>query len=209
MKTKTYSLPLFTLLITTAIYFNSCTPDETPVCGTAYNTTVNFTADDLSKVPYTGFDTLYFKDINGDTNIVVGSGKQYYYDKVYKTHGGPACPPDVTNNQAYKIQFNPIKGDLNFKFIQQRTDWSIVIRKQNYSAYFTEYYSLLDLTLPNDKYHFDSLTINGKSYYKVMLENGYNDYDGDTTYQALINKSFGLLSIKSRKENEEYTLLKK
>ena len=193
MKTKTYSLHLLTLICITALYFTSCTPDETPVCGTAYNTTVNFTADDLSKVPYTGFDTLYFKDINGDTNIVVGSGKQYYYDKEYKTHGGPACPPDVTNLQAYKIQFNPIKGDLNFKFIQQRDGSWFAISKTKYSCVFIfEYYLLKDSTL----------------VYKGVPISNITDI-ADTTYACTFNLKQGILHFKSLKENEEYTLLKK
>ena len=187
------SLPLLTLLCITAFYFTSCTPDETPICGTAYNTTVNFTADDLSKVPYTGFDTLYFKDINGDTNIVVGSGKQYYYDKEYKTHGGPACPPDVTNLQAYKIQFNPIKGDLNFKFIQQRDGSWFAISKTKYSCVFIfEYYLLKDSTL----------------VYKGVPISNITDI-ADTTYACTFNLKQGILHFKSLKENEEYTLLKK
>ena len=180
MKTKTYSLPLFTLLITTAIYFNSCTPDETQVCGTAYNTTVNFTADELSKVPYTGFDTLYFKDINGDTNIVVGGGKKYYYDKEYKTHGGPACPPDVTNMQAYKIEFKPIKGSLNFIITQERKGYDFIITKENYIAKFIIEYYQLGITGS------DSERINNITYEKVLKDYAYTGtsyYQKDTTYK--------------------------
>ncbi|MES2558409.1 MAG: hypothetical protein V4590_01625 [Bacteroidota bacterium] len=40
-----------------------------------YNYTIS--ADDLSKVPYTGFDTLYFINKLGDTCIVRGTGKKF------------------------------------------------------------------------------------------------------------------------------------
>ncbi len=194
MKTKNNSILFFVFLIATAFYFNSCKPDETPACGHASNTTVNLTPDELAKVPYTGFDTLYFKAINGDTNIVVGTGKQFYYDVQYTSHGGPDCPQDVANYQAYKIQFNPIRGDLRFTFKQQRIDWSININKSDYSInFYFSYYQLTDST---------------KTYQGIPFDKSTNTYI-DNSYACSYTIKNGITYIKSQKENEEYSLLKK
>ncbi len=57
----------------------------------------------------------------------------------------------------------------------------------------------------------DSIMINGLKYNIVYRVFAYNNDTGlkDTSYYLYINKDNGILMIKSRKENEEYTLLKK
>ena len=191
MKTKIYSVLFFALLFVNTLYFNSCKPDETPVCGQATNTTINFTPAELSKVPYNGHDTLYFKDISGDTNIVVGGGKQFYYDIQYTTHGGPACPPNVTNYQAYKIQFTPIKGDLSFSINPRFVDGNIRVSKNNYNVnFFIEFDRLIDSSLV---------------YGGIPIS---NNGAIDNTYICSYSLKNGLTHIKSQKENEEFTIFK-
>lgn len=210
MKTKNNSILFFVFLIATAFYFNSCKPDETPACGNASNTTINLTPDELAKVPYTGFDTLYFKGINGDTNIVVGTGKQFYYDIKYTTHGGPDCPMDVANYQACKIDFNTLKGDLSFTYTQKLLDRKAIITKDNYPVYFILNFDLLGTKSSYNLYS-DSMVINGYKYgcvYGALAYNNITD-NKDTSYISYINQTNGVLFIKSQKSNEEYSLLKK
>ena len=198
MKTKTYTIFFFSLLCACAFYFNSCKPDETPVCGQATNTTINFTPAELSKVPYNGHDTLYFKDINGDTNIVVGSGKQFYYDVTYTTHGGPACPDDVTNSQAYSIKFTSIKGSLNFDMFQRKENSSILINWKDNNSHFSSEYTSIGLQWLGSPYYIDSLSINNFRYGRIYLF-----LASDTIHKLYFNQSYGILSMKS--DNDEYS----
>ncbi|MEI6596318.1 MAG: hypothetical protein WCO28_12200 [Bacteroidota bacterium] len=208
MKTKTFSLPLFTLLIITAIYFTSCKPDEQSPCSDASNTIVNLTAIELSKVPYTGFDTLYFLSKTGDTNIVVGGGKQYYYDTKYSTQP-PDCPQNQTTQyQAYKINFTPTKGDLNFQLLQQSMHTQISIASKVYPILFKSLYGYIG-GVSSD---IDIIKINGIEYNNIFIflssmKNQIQNYD--TSYTLYYNKSNGILLIKSIKDNEEYSIIKK
>jgi len=137
MKTKAASILFFALLFTSAIYFNSCKRDESEACGQATTKTTNLTSYDLTKMPYTGTDTLFFLDQYGDTNIVVGGGKKYYTEPIYIGNGGPACPPSVNNCQTCRIDFNHIKGDLSFSIALRKNNEYVEITKSNYN---TTYY---------------------------------------------------------------------
>lgn len=205
IKTKTFSLPLLTLLCITAFYFTSCKPDEQSPCSDASNTIVNLTAIELNKVPYTGFDTLYFLSKTGDTNIVVGGGKQYYYDTKYSTQP-PDCPQNQsTQYQAYKINFTPTKGDLNFSIIQREIKYSIYINVNKYPFSFSAETGSIGVKITNSIYqYFDSLTINNYKYDKVLVFLAQ-----DTTYKLYMNQPNGILFIRSLKDNEEYSIMKK
>ena len=210
MKTKTYSLPLLTLLCITAFYFTSCKPNEQSPCIDASNTIVNLTAIELSKVPYTGFDTLYFLSKTGDTNIVVGGGKQYYYDTKYSTQP-PDCPQNQTTQyQAYKINFIPTKGDLSFTLKIRKIDNSLYIISIKYPIVFDESFSSLgkrDLTY---FYYVDSLKINSINYTTInRLIPRPNIGPIDNSYFLYYDLNKGVLLIRSQKDNEEYSIIKK
>ena len=209
MKTKIFPILFCTLLCLGVLYLNSCKPNEQSPCQTTNNTNTDFTAAELAKVPYNGFDTLYFLSKTGDTNIVVGGGKQYYYD-IEHTTVPPDCPPNQTiQHQAYKINFTPIKGNLSFTLRQRQINYEISIAKSNYTNSFSLYYPSLGIKDVNNKYYFDSLLLNNCKYGRVIKMFGDINYKSDTTFQILINQSNGLLLIASQKDDEEYSIIKK
>ena len=206
MKTK-YSILFFAFLWTITLHLNSCKPDAS--CPGATSSVFNFTSAELGKVPYSGSDTLYFLSKTGDTNIVVGGGKQFYYDTEY---GGTSadCPQNRNvQHQAYKINFTPIKGDLKLKIVHQATYLTIQIN--DYPIDFVIESSLIGAK-NNSIYHYiDSLKINGINYYNIQSLSSYNTYEGlpDNTYLLNYNIAHGVLLIQSQKDNEEYSIIKK
>jgi hypothetical protein len=101
-------------------YLQSCyDPNSNVECNDTETQTRNISADDLSKVPYTGFDTLYFLNKHGDTCIVRGTGKQYYNETELESMRA-GCPPQRTVFGAYKISFISVKGGFDFYFILRK-----------------------------------------------------------------------------------------
>jgi hypothetical protein len=202
---------LLILTVCASMLFGGCydPDDESSGCPNPTSTFYDLSADDLAKVPYTGFDTLYFKDKQGDTAVVAGGGKTFYDDLEYVFNsGGPACLQDTLRYRAYKIFFRSLRGNLDFTFEQRRLKFSATVSRNKYLPYyFTAYYPGLGQTSIYPDY-IDSLTINGVKYGRIDIENGYDRPVEDTTYRLLINQSHGVLSISSKMHNEEYTLLK-
>jgi hypothetical protein len=212
MQSKIYSILFFTLLCIGALYLTSCKPNEQSPCQSASNTNIDFTAAELAKVPYNGFDTLYFLSKTGDTNIVVGGGKQFYYLKT-NTTVPPDCPPNQTiQYQAYKINFTPIKGDLNFTFKQQKINSGTIISVKNYLVDFIDEYDFLGTKQSTNIYYIDSVVINLIKYGRVsislsQINNRIGQYD--TTYKLYMNQPNGILYIKSSVDDDEYSIIKK
>ena len=77
-------------------FLSNC--NKTPPCPDSETTTENLPASTLSKVPYSGNDTLYFLNKQGDTCIVKGNGKQYYYIKE-ALPSSANCPGDYRRVQ--------------------------------------------------------------------------------------------------------------
>jgi hypothetical protein len=202
MKTKTTSILFFALLFTSAIYFNSCKRDESEACGQATTKTTNLTSYDLTKMPYTGTDTLFFLDQYGDTNIVVGGGKKYYTEPIYIGNGGPACPQSVNNCQTCRIDFNHIKGDLSFSVALHKNNEYVEITKSNYNSNYVKNFNEVGTSGTTV-----TMTLNHKQYTNVSIF--ANTYDSDTSYALYYNLPYGLLYLKNRYKDDEYTLLTK
>ncbi len=194
-----------------AFMMHSCT-DESINCPDAKNTIINFTADELAKVPYTGTDTLYFLNNKGDTQVVVGQGKQYYYDREYSILY-PSCPQNETEDyQAYKLKFTPIKGDLSFELTMQRRNYTLTINVKSYPINFDAEYPSVGIKNLSSQYYFDSLTVGNQVYKRVRLllsyvKNEFNQFD--TNYELFYNKDFGILKIANIQQGETYSIIKK
>ncbi len=194
-------------------YLQSCyDPNSNVDCNDTETITRNISTDDLSKVPYTGFDTLYFLNKQGDTCIVRGTGKQYNYE-ISVENGNPACPPPRRYfNQLYSIQFVPLKGNLAFSLTQKFNPGKVYVDRQLYNVIFDCESPTIDFRDLADSYYIDSLTINSISYNKIniFLTNIRNEIEvSDTSYRLLYNKPYGVLYIKSAKQNEEFSIIPK
>lgn len=194
-------------------YLQSCyDPNSNVDCNDTETITQNISAGDLSKVPYTGFDTLYFLNKQGDTCVVRGTGKQYSYETEY-LQGNPACPPSQKYNyQVYRINFIALRGNLEFTIYQNGEVGLIKIEKSNYDTYFYSTASIIGVKYNNRPYYIDSLILNGSPYGRITVfssnvagEVGVND----TSYKLFYNQPYGILYMKSSKQNEEFSIIPK
>ena len=176
----------------------------------------SLSAAELAKVTYTGFDTLYFLDKTGDTNIVVGGGRQFFYNQESFDPTLGDCQTDQVNHQGYRIYFKPLKGDLYFQFWQQLFYQPLfdrivkIVRGSNWNVFLFVEFDLLG-TKGNTYLYTDSMTINGYKYGRVY---GTTKYDGsvyvnDTSYKAYMNQTNGVLYLRDQDNNQEYSLIHK
>jgi hypothetical protein len=159
-------LILLVITMVSLATLNNC--GKGPVCSDSETTTQDLTASSLSKVPYTGYDTLYFLNKQGDTCIVRGTGKQFYY--LTETEiGNPDCPDDYKKIQGYSILFTSVKGDLFFKLnLEDVFDIKIDVKKY---AYYFEYSTdeIGVIGRPDDTFYIDTITIENKQYHTVRI----------------------------------------
>ncbi len=170
---------------------------------------------ELNKAPYTGFDTLYFLNKEGDTCITKGTGKKYFVEQ-RESLNMPGCPPSsITKSNAYKIEFVPIKGNLAFDFIMSKQTGSVkVIHKFNTRAnepYFEVAFYLLGQISSTGQYYTDTMVINnqkyGRVYQAIVIQ--FNVTLKDSTYKSYINQSHGVLHLSSVKDNMSFSIIKK
>jgi hypothetical protein len=200
---------------TSLFYLQSCyDPNSDITCGDTETETRNISAADISKVPYTGFDTLYFLNKKGDTCIVRGTGKQYGYETSYD-NGDPACPPPRRYlNQLYTIKFVPVKGNLEFELTQKSYPQRIYIDRYSYNVKFDWSSSSIGLPPPPPSaiFYIDSITLNRVLYEKISVF--LTEVKGeigmpDTSYKLFYNRPYGVLRLKSTKQNEEFSIISK
>jgi hypothetical protein len=164
------------------------------------------TADVYGKLPYTGTDTLYFLDQNMDTSIVVGQGKVAYYEESKEEY-----IPDCFNtllSESFRIHFTPVKGKLSFEIYQRANEKNIAVKELLLPVnFFINYVNIGQPNILNK----DSVTINGAVYRNVAVAAGtsINLHIRDESYTCYYNLPYGVLMMKSEKENIEYTLLRK
>ena len=111
MKTKTKLLIIIGLIM----LFENCTKDAN--CGDQSDIVNSYyiSADDKSKIPFKGNDTLTYISDAGDTAILFGSGKKEFIDQIRKNISGNAdCPRStVDNNETISIEYNGSNNELN------------------------------------------------------------------------------------------------
>jgi hypothetical protein len=185
--------------------------NKTPSCPESKTTTEDLTVSSLSKVPYSGYDTLYFLNKQGDTCIVRGTGKKYYY-LTETVVGNPDCPDDSRKVQKFKINFLPIQGDLSYSIeLVDNTFLNIDVKTYKYLFWLRVKGIGVAAGDPNNPFDLDSISINGKTYFTIdraytEMRNNPNQVDNEN-YQVYYNMEFGILRIISKESNEEYTIV--
>jgi hypothetical protein len=174
-------------------------------CEKMLKTVNSISTDAFGKLPYTGTDTLYFTDANNDTSIVVGQGKQQYYEETSQSVT-PDCF-NVVQSEAFRISFKPIKGDLYFDVYQKANGKNIVLSPPAWPVHFYIDYVNVGGQHPLNK---DTLTINGRVYANVSTATPKDVTFGiiDHSYLAYYNQPYGVLHIRSSKEDKAYSLLR-
>lgn len=199
------------LLVAFLFSLYSCGPKDPDCMNTQYET-VNLTSGDEAKIPYTGYDTLHFLSKQGDTCILRGTGKQYFYEDVNET-SIPVCPPTrTTHYQGFSINFIAIKGDLHFNIKVHSSVATLevnTISNFDNNVLFAASYNQIG-TVQTFLYH-DSLEIAGTYYYKVfkmssIIEGIPNAYDPSNI--ALINNQLGILYLANTTNSTEYSFIK-
>lgn len=200
------------LSITALALLISCKRDPCAGYSPTEYTTINLTADEQSKVPYTGYDTLYFLTNTGDTCIVRGTGKQYFYETVLEK-SEPVCPPvESRNYQAYKLHYYPLRGKLDFVIEQHSSiDFGqvLLIRLKDADGVFRVGSDRIGV-IPdwNDSYYIDSLEINQKTFRTIrIMESNISRFQKDSNVYILYNKQYGILKFENRILNEVFTIL--
>lgn len=165
----------------------------------------DISTDAFGKLPYTGTDTLYFTDGNNDTSIVVGQGKQQYYEETTQSPA-PDCF-NVVQSEAFHMSFKPIKGDLQFDVYQKANGKNIVLSPPAWPVHFYIDYVNVGGQHPLNR---DTLTVNGRVYANVSTATPKDVTFGiiDHSYVAYYNQPYGVLYIGSSKDKKEYSLVR-
>jgi hypothetical protein len=180
---------LFILLSFVAIVFNlqSCRPRDGEDCPVLKDTVYTLSAEDERKIPYIGYDTLYFLNKQGDTCIVRGTGKQYYTE-IQSESIRAGCPPQNYTSKSYIIDFQSLKGEFSFLFkVQAGILHRIFLSEKGATTDFRIY--LFELQ-------------NSTLFY-----GGVSDITRDTCYTSTYNMRLGVTQIKNCNLNTNYTLI--
>jgi hypothetical protein len=174
-------------------------------------TTIDLEPAALSKVTYTGYDTLFFLNSQGDTCILRGTGKQYYYKTVPLTDNNPQCEPNYEKSQAYNIDFIPILGEFSFTLtLEDKDDVIINVKKYPYQYTFLTYE--IGVESESSTLYMDTVTINGTLYRTIRLariSRKNNPLDSSPNYSAYYSKDFGIIKLENLDLNEVYTIILK
>lgn len=205
MKTDNPYLIIIAFLLVTTM--SGCTKNKS--CPDAQTTTIDLTPASLSKVPYTGYETISFLNKQGDTCIVAGTGKQYYYNTKSK-NSTTNCTSDQTKTQGFTIKFAPVRGDLSFNLsLFGNSLLEIDVKMYRYTFEFeSNQIGVLD-----DQFDLDSMIINNKTY--KMVDRAYTvdgiswERTNNDDYQVYYNTQFGVLKIINNENGEEYSILRK
>lgn len=182
------SVKTTTKLISILILFilaQSCTKDAN--CGdqNKIENSYYISADDKSKIPFKGNDTLIYYSNEEDTAILIGNGKRAYMDVISKNIGDLECSRyQVDNNETISIEYTGDNIELNrikYKIYgsKERTEIEFKFNAQ-YGIYYPYYFN-------SPKFYNDSTLISGVLYYGLPLD--------ITNYKALYNYEYGFLKI--------------
>ncbi len=183
MKTLTKLLSLIFIIMLT----QSCSKDTS--CGDASDIVNNYniSADDKSKIPFKGNDTLIYISDAGDTATLIGTGKKAFIDQVRKNISGNAdCPRyTVDNNETISIEYSGISNELNnvkYKIVASQDKTRLIYTINNYIGSLTPYY------FNEVSFYTSDVIINNKNYKgrQINLLDSVN---------LIYNKDFGFLKI--------------
>jgi hypothetical protein len=182
MKTKTKLLSIIGLIM----LFENCTKE--PSCGDQSDIVNSYyiSADDKSKIPFKGNDTLTYISDAGDTAILIGSGKREFIDKVRTVIGG--------NADCYKYNV-----DNNETIIFEYLGNNLELNKIKYRIYGNNERTIVDYYLNNYKGNRYPNNFNNLYYYtdSIFIKNSFiiGVPIKLTNLQTLYNFNYGFLKI--------------
>jgi hypothetical protein len=107
-------MKLIFLLTLFVILFQSCSKESDCNDQSDMINSYNISADDKSKIPFKGNDTLTYISDAGDTAILIGNGKRAYMDVISKNIGDLECSRyQVDNNETISIEYTGDNIELN------------------------------------------------------------------------------------------------
>jgi len=192
-KTKLLYITIICLLLT-----QSCKRGETD-CGDLSDVITNYNIADsnITKIPYTGNETLVFISDAGDTATLLGEGKNRHYESVRSNIKGGDCPRiGIDNYESIEYVYN--SDDSLIHQIYYRVfmrNGNLIISPPSYNSLRIAINGINffdgDITdVNNEKYYIDSALIKGK-YYKGLYI--------DDVKSILFSYKFGILKIKNVK----------
>jgi hypothetical protein len=144
------------------ILAQSCSKDAN--CGNQSDIVNSYyiSADDKSKIPFKGNDTLIYYSNEGDTDILIGNGKRAYMDVISKNIGDLECSRyQVDYNETISIEYTGNNIELNkikFKIYGNTESTKIQFLINSYYGNTYPYY------LNNTTTYTDSVRIGNKFY---------------------------------------------
>ena len=169
------------------ILAQSCTKE--PSCNGQRDTVNSYyiSADDKSKIPFKGNDTLVYTSDAGDTAMLIGNGKRAFIDKVQTVIAGNAdCYIyNVDNNETIVFEY---LGD------------NIKLNKIKYKIYGNKERTKIQLTINNTYIGVDyPYYLNTSIFYTDSVNFGNKFYNGTpiiwSDNNALYNFNYGFLKI--------------
>lgn len=193
-----------TLLVIALIGVTILSACNDNTCDKLTNEVNNISNDAFGKLPYTGTDTLCFVDEINDTSLVVGQGKNLFYEETSKPVT-PVCFHKILD-QAFKISYKPIKGNLAFDVYQKANGKNIVLTVPTFPVHYYIDYLQVGTHSP---LNLDSANVAGVWYKNVSTATAKDVTFNiiDDTYTCYYNQPYGVLLIKSKKENKTYSLI--
>ena len=162
-------------------------------------------------LPYTGADTLVFKDTANNLYTFIGKGitdsNYICYDDVY----APVCPPDKRCYEYYEYLFKESSNKLNFNIrlyqaFKPPYSYDISPVQMEISFKTLKFYSMF--TVIGDKNsprYYPSLNFGSNTFFE-LTKLLVNPRTTDTSSYLFINKTDGIVYVKIN--NEKYTLIK-
>jgi len=193
---------LYIAIISLLFILQACKRDTD--CGDLSDVITNYNIADSNKakIPYTGTDTLVFVSDANDTAVLIGQGKNTYYQIVTKGLSSGDCPrSSVEKYETIEYYYKSVNLNLPyFKFITDLYDdfggkpstTNISININNYEISHSSFDYISSINIAED-----SIQINSKYIEGIYWEFGSNK-------KTLFNFKYGLL--KFQYNNKEWKL---
>jgi len=192
MKTKISTI-LIAFLLGCIVCFTTCKKNSG--CPDATNTYYNLSADEKSKIPYSGTDTLIFLSNTGDSAKLFGHGKTDNYNTQSYWQATPDCPQTTTNCEIISTTYIGSNiGFSNIKFIPENLCEPPAIVSISINGIKFQDYLLLQLS-DSSNYH-DTTIINSKLYHGIKIFSLNANITIDSTNYIIYNYPSGIVKVK-------------
>jgi hypothetical protein len=193
---------LYIAIISLLFILQACKRDTD--CGDLSDVITNYNIADSNKakIPYTGTDTLVFVSDANDTAVLIGQGKNTYYQIVTKGLSSGDCPrTSVEKYENVDMNFegkttNTFAKTIQYKLFTDKENDNDEALQITYNGKLT--YSQLNAS--NDESNYSNYIINGNVFKGVKLIN-IKTFPFDTTTSIVFNHKYGILKIINKSYN--------